>query len=206
MAAGAPPAQRSRGLLRRAANPPQAESHRRDQGLRRKALSQARRTLTPSTPSHPPRPGAWGRARRAPGHRNSPLTAAHPALRAVPAGTRSPRRAVPRRGELRTTSPRMPCAAGRLLGDAAACRGRRVPPCLPWCPARSGAPEGCQSRPSRGAPRGMEGRVAERLRGALGPFGFEVYAFKVLTSRGARRDVNQSSGAGGMVAVPGARR
>lgn len=38
---------------------------------------------------------------------------------------------------------------------------------------------------------GMEGRVAEGLRGALGPFGFEVHAFKVLTSGGPRRDVTR---------------
>lgn len=50
---------------------------------------------------------------------------------------------------------------------------------------------------------GMEGRVAERLRGALGPFGFEVHAFKVLTSGGPRGDAARGDVSQSDVTVPG---
>lgn len=57
--------------------------------------------------------------------------------------------------------------------------GRPSPRRRGSAPPAAGGP----NYPSRGAPRAMEERVAERLRGALGPLGFEVHAFKVLTSR-----------------------
>lgn len=73
--------------------------------------------------------------------------------------------------------------------------GEGVQPCLlPWRPARGpGAVKTTLPVVPRAA-GGMEGRVAERLRGALGPLGFEVHAFKVLASRAVTSPAVTSGG------------
>lgn len=138
-----------------------------------------------ATPSSRPgrRPGAGGH----PSRRTGPGRHRPPAPRAEPAGTWSPGRGG-WRGARGGAHYKSQCAlrggpSPRRRGDVVG-EGEGVQPCLlPWRPARGpGAVKTTLPVVPRAA-GGMEGRVAERLRGALGPLGFEVHAFKVLASR-----------------------
>lgn len=170
--------------------------------------------LQPALPEPPPPTPGRAKVTRTPsgrpapppaGSRGPPLTPHRPRAAPPPCPARGARWDMESRpgGLARSAGRRALQIPGCLARRAVSSETRRcgwgggegVQPCLlPWRPARGpGAVKTTLPVVPRAA-GGMEGRVAERLRGALGPLGFEVHAFKVLASRAVTSPAVTSGG------------